>query len=610
MDRNFILAMVLMGLILFGYETFIMGPKREAYEAQQREAQALAAEQATQQATQGTSGADVPLAGDNLVLPTVQTELTREEAIAVAPARLRVETPQLTGSINLRGLVFDDLTLTQYNESVEENSPNIILLSPQQTPLAQFMRSGLFINGANDANIIWSAPSGATLTPDTPVTLTRQDGGLTHNVTLSVDDKFMFTLVHEVQNQTGANITVQAYGATAQKDIPQNLENFMILFEGPLAIVGDQLHSRKYKNIQKKGSIIEAGTGGWVGITNKYWLSAVIPDQSQPFKATLGVREGATPLFQSSYQLDPLSIPNGQQAMISSHLFAGAKVVEVLQDYEKPVADGGLGISEFDMAVDWGNFFFLTRPIFASLHFLYGLVGNYGIAILLFTVGIKAILYPLANLSYKSMAGMRKAQPEMQTIRDRYKDDQMKMQQEMMSLYKKHKINPAAGCLPMLAQMPIFYALYKTLFVTLEMRHEPFLYIADLSERDPTSIFNLFGLLPFDPLTVPVIGTFLGIGILPLLMGAGMWVQMKLNPPPTDPLQARIFGLMPLFFLFIFAPFAAGLVLYWAWNTILSVIQQYIIMKRNGADVDLIGNMKDSLGLNKPKTANDNAAGK
>lgn len=608
MDRNFLFALVLSLAIFIGYQAFVLAPRQQAWEAEQAELQAAAS--AEQAALAQTEGAGVMTADNALAPIDPDTVLSLDEALTSTADRLAVKTPQLDGSINLRGLVFDDLVLAQYRETVDDTSPLVRVLSPRTTEFAQYLRTGLSLNGRPDSGLQWTAPAGAVLTPDTPVTVTatinRDD--LEYTATISVDENFMFTIEHRVLNKTGSDIRVQPYGETFQSGIPDDLENFMILYEGPLGVVGERPFARKYKKLLNDGPLIETGNRGWVGITGKYWMGAVMPTQGQPMQAKLSVKNGATPLFSSSYEQDALTIPSGQSTAVTSHLFAGAKQVAILKQYQKPIDQGGLGIAKFDEAVDWGFAYLLTRPIFATLHFFNGLVGNYGVAILLLTLVIKAIMFPLANMSFRSMAGMRKVQPEMTRVRERYKDDQMKQQQEMMALYKKHKINPAAGCLPILAQMPIFYALYKTLFVTIEMRHEAFLYIPDLSERDPTSLFNLFGLLPFDPLSVPVIGTFLGIGVLPLLMGAGMWVQMKLNPPPTDPMQAKIFGFMPLIFLFIFAPFAAGLVLYWAWNTFLGVVQQYVIMKRAGADVDLVANIKQSLGLNKLAKANDNKA--
>ncbi len=610
MDRNFVLALVLTMLIFVGYDTLFVAPKRATFEAERQaaaQAEAEAAAAVAEAAANGeiVGGGEAPIVDLGQIVPV-------DQALERSGGRLPIKTPQLNGSLNLKGLSFDDIVLNEHTETVEEGSPSVRVLSPLGSPYSQYTRTGLALNGREDTGLEWVAPEGAVLTPETPVVLraaTSRDD-FEYTATVSVDDKFMFTIEHQVVNRTGTDITIKPYGIATQNGIPNDLENFMILYEGPLGAVDQAPFARKYKKLLNDGPKLERGSRGWVGITDKYWLSAAIPTQGQPLQAKLDVVDGATPRFTASYELDTITIPSGQGTAVTSYVFAGAKLVDVLRDYQKPIEDGGLGIAKFEEAVDWGFLYLLTKPIFQTLHFFNGIFGNYGIAILMLTLVIKAILFPLANMSYKSLAGMRKVQPEMQRLKERYKDDQMKFQQEMMGLYKKHKINPAAGCLPILAQMPIFYALYKTLFVTIEMRHEPFLYISDLAEPDPTTIFNLFGLLPFDPTALPVLGAFLGIGILPLLMGAGMWVQMKLNPPPTDPMQAKIFSFMPLIFLFLFANFAAGLVLYWAWNTFLGVVQQYVIMKRQGVDVDLIGNIKTSLGLgNKPALANDNKAG-
>ncbi len=591
MDRNLIVAIVLMTAIFLGWEALVMAPQRAAIEEAQREAAAAAAE--AQLNTPGDLSSDFvsPVAG-------VDASLSRDDALDAGPGRIPIETPEVIGSLNLRGATLDDLSLKNYRVTTDPSSAMVHVLSPRQTQTATYLRSGLIVDGRSDDSVVWSAPEGAKLTPETPVTLTRQAGDVTHQLTISVDDKFMFTTEHQVVNSGDDPAALLPYGFAVQKGIPDDLQNFMILFEGPLGVVGGELQARKYKKLDKpKNAIEESGVGGWAGVTDKYWLAAAIPPQTESFELKLTKVENArTPTYRSSYQLDGFILEPGQQATVTSHLFAGAKVVETLQAYEKD-----LGITDFDKAVDWGFLFFLTRPIFQTMHFFAILTGNYGVAILLLTLVVKALLFPLANASYVSMAGMRKIAPEMKRLQDRYKDDRVKQQQEVMALYKKHKINPAAGCLPVLLQMPIFYALYKVLFTTIEIRHEGFLYIRDLAEQDPTNIFNLFGLLPFDPTVLPLLGPFLGIGILPLLMGAAMWVQTKLNPPPTDPVQAQVFGFLPLIFIFIFAPFAAGLVLYWFWNTFLGVVQQYVIMKRAGADVDLIGNIKDTF-KRKPST--------
>ena len=399
----------------------------------------------------------------------------------------------------------------------------------------------------------------------------------------------MFEMQQRVRNTGGEAKTITPYALVIQRGVPEDLRQGLV-HEGPLAVIGNVLSSRKYNPLRKNPdkAVKEIGTGGWVGITNKYWLAAAVPPQTEEMNATLdNVGDETSPIFRATYSLPARSVAPGETVELTSHIFAGAKVVSLLQAYQAPPENGGLGISEFDRAVDWGFMFVLTRPIFYVLDYFGDLTGNFGVAILILTVIIKIILFPLANKGYESMSKMKKLQPEVEQLRKRYEDDKMKMQQEMMALYKKEKMNPLAGCFPILLQMPVFFALYKTLFITIEMRHEPFiLWIKDLSAPDPTNLFNLFGLLPYDPTAIPVIGAFLGIGVLPILMGVSMWFQTKLNPPPADPTQAQIFAMMPFIFVFIFAPFAAGLVLYWFWNTALSILQQWLIMKKNGVSVE------------------------
>jgi len=596
MDRNFVLALGLALLIFIGWDFAVLRPQQKALE----EAQRVAAEAAAAAQPEGFES------DTTLDVPNVSQSMSREEALKEGPGRVTIDTPTMQGSLNLRGATLDDLLLKNYKTSVRADAEMVTVLSPRSDRDATFIRNGIIIDGESDDSAAWTAPAGATLTPETPITLTRQQGSIQHQLTISVDDQFMFTTEHTVANKGEEEARLLPYGYTMQRGVPGDLSNFMILFEGPLGVTDGKQYARKYKKLDKnaKNAIEEEGIGGWAGITEKYWFAAAVPPQDQNFELNIERVKGArTPTYRSSYRLDGFILEPGQQATVTSNLFAGAKVVETLRGYEDD-----LGIVNFDKAVDWGMFFFLTRPIHWGLHFFGELTGNYGVAILLLTLVIKALLFPLANASYVSMAGMRKVGPEMKRIQERFKDDKMKQQQEVMALYKKHKINPAAGCLPVLLQMPIFFALYKVLFTTIEIRHEAFLYIPDLSEQDPTTIFNLFGLLPFDPTLAPMIGPFLGLGILPLLMGAAMFVQTKLNPPPADPVQAQVFGFLPLIFMFIFAPFAAGLVLYWFWNTFLGVVQQYFIMKRAGADVDLLGNIKSTFGGTSPtgdKPAND-----
>ncbi len=577
MDRNFLLAIVLSLGVLLGWDLMVAGPQRE----QLREAREAAAEaQITEQEREiaGLSGMEAE-----------EKTITVEEAIAQSPGRIAIRTPSLEGSINLEGGRIDDLKLTQYREEVDPTSPVIRLLSPRETEHGHYAQQGWIAGGNVGENARWTASANAQLTPSTPVTLTRRQGNLVFEKTISVDDRYMFQIEQTVRNEGSEEESLTPYALVVQRGIPDDLKNFMILHEGPVGVIGDRLYERKYNNLKKnKNKNVDAsGEGGWVGITNKNWLAAAVPPQDEEMTASLAnVGTEASPIFRASYALPTRILGAGESLSLKSYVFGGAKDVDVLMSYEAKPEDGGLGVYDFDKAVDWGNLFFLTRPIFYTLNFFGDLIGNFGIAILILTLIIKAILFPLANKGYESMSKMKQLQPEIKKLQDRYPDDKQKLQQEMMALYKKEKMNPLAGCLPILLQMPIFYALYKTLFVTIELRHQPFLYIQDLSAQDPTTIFNLFGLLPYDPTVLPVIGAFLGIGVLPILMGVAMWFQTKLNPPPTDPVQGQIFAMLPFVFVFIFAPFAAGLVLYWFWNTALSIFQQWFIMKKNGVSVD------------------------
>ncbi len=591
MDRNTILAIALSMAVIIGWEMFVLGPQREAYEAAQQAAQeeaAAAAEAAGEGAVDALSGpagaaSFAPVAGG--VAPSNVVPV--EAALAEAPGRVKIDTPELVGSINLAGARIDDLQLKNFREAVDPESARIRFLSPVAAEHGHYIEQGWLAAGKDGAGALWTADEGATLTPSSPVTLTRREGALVFERTLSVDDKFMFTVEDTVRNTGREAETVVPWGIVIQRNIPEDFRDFLILHEGPIAIVGDSLFERKYK--KARTAVVEkAGERGWVGITNKYWLAAAIPPQGENFKAELrNVGTEAEPIFRASYSMDPREVPAGGEIKLTSNLFGGAKVVDILRQYEKEPEAGGLGVWDFDRAVDWGNFFILTRPIFFLLNLFGNLTGNFGVAILLLTLVIKAVLFPLANKAYESMSKMKKLQPQLEKLKEKHGDDKMALQQDMMKLYQKEKLNPLAGCLPILVQMPIFYALYKTLFVTIELRHEGFLgYIKDLSAPDPTSIFNLFGLLPYDPTAIPLIGAFLGLGVLPLLMGAAMWFQTKLNPPATDPTQQMIFNLMPLMFMFLFAGFASGLVLYWFWNTALSIAQQYFIMRKNGVEID------------------------
>ena len=516
-NRNFLLAIVLSMGVLVLWQVFILGPEQERIK-QEREA-AAAAEEVT-----------AATANDSEILGGARVDeasmVTVEDALNGSSVRVPIKTENLEGSINLRGGRIDDLELLQYRETIDPSSPVIRLLSPEETEHGHFVQQGWLIGNDSGKDSQWSAPEGATLTTSTPVTLTRNSGSFTFEKTISIDENYMFTVTQKVTNNTDAERTLRPYATVTQRNIPEDYTNFMILHEGPLGVIGTKLYERKYNKLRKnKNRKVEAeGVGGWVGITNKNWLAAVIPPQDAQIDAQL-VNRGTTeiPIFEAFYLMEPEILGPGQSSEHTSHIFGGPKDVDLLMSYENKPEDGGLGVYDFDKAVDWGNLFFLTRPIFYTLNFFGDLIGNWGVAILILTLIIKAILFPLANKGYESMSKMKKLQPEIKKLQERYTDDKMKLQQEMMALYKKEKMNPLAGCMPILLQMPIFYALYKTLFVTIELRHQPFLYIEDLAARDPTTIFNLFGLLPYDPMALPVIGAFLGIGVLPILMGISMW---------------------------------------------------------------------------------------
>lgn len=577
MDRNTLLFIVLTAAVLVGWDMLVLKPQRQAYLEKQRIER------------EARESAEPNLTGD--IVASAEDELTLADALAKAPGRVAIDTPSFAGSINLAGARIDDLLLKNYHETLDDSSPMIRLLSPREAEHGHYVEQG-FVAASGGENkltesIVWTVKEGATLTPSSPVTLTARIGSLIFEKTYSVDDTFMFTVKQTVRNEGDADAKVTPYGLVVQRGIPTGAGKFMILHEGPLAVVGKTLLERKYKNAVKR---VDEATGemGWVGITNKYWLAAAIPPQNAPFKVMLkNVGTEAAPIFRANYTLDERTIAAGAQSELTSHIFGGAKDVDILRSYEAPPEKGGLGVKDLDKAVDWGNFFFLTRPIFWMLDFFGDHVGNWGVAILLLTLVVKALMFPLANKAFESMSAMKKVQPKMEELKKKYGEDQAKLQQEMMALYKREKINPLAGCLPILIQMPIFYALYKTLFVTIELRHQPFFgWLKDLSAPDPTNILNLFGLLPYDPSAIPLLNLIPAIGVLPLLYGVAMWFQTKLNPPASDPTQQQILTLMPFIFVFLFAGFASGLVLYWLWSSVLSIAQQWYIMKRNGVSID------------------------
>jgi YidC/Oxa1 family membrane protein insertase len=431
------------------------------------------------------------------------------------------------------------------------------------------------------------------------VTLTWDNGqGLVFRRTIAVDEKSMFTIRNAVENRGTAPVALQPYGLVSRHGQPVTL-GYYVLHEGFTGVLGDQgLQEYTYAKLDKEnplsgsntvGKTWDNVTGGFVGITDKYWAAAIVPDQAQPYQGLFASRQDVGgKVYQASTFGVAQTIQPGATTETTQRLFAGAKEVATVDAYHS-----ALGIKNFDLLIDWGWFYFITKPLFKVLDFFYHLFGNFGVAILLVTVILKAIFFPLASKSYASMAKMKAVQPEMASIRERYGDDKVKQQQALMELYRKEKINPVAGCWPVLIQIPVFFALYKVLFVTIEMRHAPFFgWIRDLAAPDPTSIFNLFGLLPYNPGAVPVIGHFLLLGAWPIFMGITMWLQMKMNPEPPDPVQKQVFAWMPVIFTFMLGSFPAGLVIYWAWNNLLSVTQQAFIMRRNGVKIELFDNLR------------------
>ncbi len=608
-NRNYILAIVLSILVLVGWQYFIGMPQMERQREAQRQQQAQqpAATQPAPGATPAPGAAPVPgsataPAAPGTVAPAAVVSQTREQVIAATP-RVAIETPRLIGSINLVGARIDDLVLATYRETVEKSSANVILLSPQGSPIdplnhrQPFYAEFGFVAGAGqtiavpNAQTPWTQVGSGKLTPASPVTLTWDNGqGLTFRRTFEIDPTYMVTVRDAVVNAGTAPATLHPYGLISRHGTPQT-SGYYILHEGLIGVFGDKgLQEVGYSAIETARTQSFKSRGGWLGMTDKYWAAALIPDQATDTDSSFKFfQANGLKSYQTDYLKPALTIAPGATAETATRLFAGAKEVAVVDGYAN-----SLNVDRFDRLIDWGWFYFITKPLFTVMDWIFLKTGNFGIAILLVTLLVKGLFFPLANKSYASITMMKKVQPEMMEIRDRFADDKMKQQQELMALYKREKINPLAGCWPIIIQIPVFFALYKVLFITIEMRHAPFFgWIHDLSAPDPTSLFNLFGLLPF---TVP---HFLLIGVWPLIMGVTMWVQMQMNPAPTDPIQATFFKWMPIMFTFMLASFPAGLVIYWAWNNTLSVLQQAVIMRRYGVKLELWDNMKSMFGAGK-----------
>src|SRR5665213_796712 len=623
-NRNTILAVILSGLVLIAWQYFYNVPQMEKQRAAQQAQSELVkpAQQAgsptTPSTTPSTSPATTPQPGAlNAPAPNTPAQPTttvavveRDTAIAAGP-RVKIDTPKLSGSISLKGARIDDLSLVQFRETVDPASPAIVLYSPSGTAEPYYAEFGWVpASGSTvklpDQNTDWQQEGSGSLTPSTPVTPKYDNGdGLTFRRTISIDERYLFSIKDDVTNVGNAPVTLYPFALIPRHGTPK-VAGYYILHEGLIGYLGDEkLQEYGYKKIDDAKTVNFKATDGWLGITDKYWASALLPDTSAQLQARFSSNlVGTIRTYQTDYLEDPQTIPIGGTGSANARLFAGAKEASVV-GLNFPVGGFGgynkeLQLNHFDLLIDWGWFYFITKPMFLALDFFYHLVGNFGIAILLVTVLVKLLFFPLANKSYASMAKMKSVQPQLAALKERYPDDKVKQQQEMMEIYRKEKINPIAGCLPVALQIPVFFSLYKVLFVTIEMRHAPFFgWIKDLSSPDPTNLFTLFGLLHYDPTQLPLFRHYLALGVWPIIMGITMWFQMKLNPTPPDPTQKMIFTWMPLIFTFMLAGFPAGLVIYWAWNNTLSVLQQSFIMRRNGVKVELLDNIRSMFGSKK-----------
>ena len=495
-------------------------------------------------------------------------EISREDALSESK-RIQFENQSIVGSISLKGAAIDDLTFKEYNVSLESDE-KVKLLNPRNAKEGYFIESGFITTDKNidipNSNSIWSISGNNKLTSNSPIKLSWiNNQGITFEKEIALDDKFLFTIKQRIINSTNNEYDFYSYGQIIRKEIP-DISNFYILHEGLLATLDEELFEEDYDDIQEK-KFSKTSQKGWLGISDKFWITSLIPPNGKEFKTTFDYKNKFRANFVTT---EPLELKKNSSIDDKMQIIVAAKRVDVIDGYAE-----SLNIDKFDLAIDWGIMYWITKPLFHGIDYFFKLLGNYGLAIIAITICIRLAFFPLANFSFRSMAKMKALQPEMARLKELHKDDKMKLQQAMMALYKKEKVNPMSGCLPILVQIPVFFALYKVLFVTIEMRQMPFYgWIHDLSERDPTSLFNLFGLLPYD---VP---SFLMIGAWPVAMGVSMFIQQKLNPAPPDPIQAKIFMFFPLFLTIILAPFPAGLVIYWTVNNILTMAQQVFIMRR------------------------------
>ncbi|NHF73805.1 membrane protein insertase YidC [Paracoccus xiamenensis] len=617
-NRNLILAMVLSMLVVLVWFTFFAPEPPPAPEPEA--------------VTQTQPGAPAAVSGTTQAPAGAAPVATGPQDPSASAARVNIQSDSLSGSISLAGGRVDDLLLTKYRETLEANSPYVRLLTPTDSNFVETTETGSSVapGGALEtvvskpyyavygwspaagtdpaavpnASTVWQLETGEMLTPSTPVTLRWDNGqGQIFRRTFAMDDKYLFTVTQSVENTAGTPFAAAPYGIIARHGQPDT-QNYFVLHEGAVAMTDGELFESKYKNLTKldpveregRAEVVDVAENGWIGFTDKYWMTTLAPKPGQPFTAVAKYTDGAD-IYQTETRFPVVTVAPGASASSESYLFAGAKEWETIRGYEESP-----GIQRFVDSIDWGWFYFLTKPIFRVLHWLNAMIGNMGWSIIALTFILKAIVFPLARKSYVSMARMRELQPEMEAIKERTGEDRQKYQQEVMALYKREKVNPAAGCLPILIQIPIFFSLYKVIFVTLELRQAPWLgWIRDLSAPDPSSILNLFGLLPWD---VPARDSMLGIlslSLMAIILGISMWMQQKLNPAPTDPAQKMIFAWMPWIFMFMLGGFASGLVLYWITNNVITIGQQYAIMSMHGHPPNLFGNIRDSVRVRKSK---------
>ncbi|MEL6466810.1 MAG: membrane protein insertase YidC [Pseudomonadota bacterium] len=597
-NKNLILATALSFLVILVWFVLFPPPEPE-----------VPLDATVPQTTQSQEEGTVPTAPSTADPAQPSTDASTETADA---PRIEIETPRLSGSISLLGGRIDDLKLKDYRTTLDPGADIVTMLSPVGSADAYYAvygwapGSGLDAAAVPGPNTLWAQTSGDMLGVGSPVTLAWDNGaGLIFERQISIDDQYMFDITQSVTNETGAPVRAAPYGMLTRHGEPSDLKNFFILHEGAVAMADGELAETDWDEIPDaevdpawgRPAIVTAGvTEGWVGFTDHYWQSVLIPTGVQSFDQALTYAPRSD-VYRAVTRLPTQDVAAGATVAISTQLFAGAKEWEAIREYQSG------GVEGFIDSIDWGWFFFLTKPIFWLLHELNLLIGNMGWAIIGLTLIIKAVLVPLAYKSYVSMAKMKELQPQMEELKERAGDDKQKLQQGMMELYKKEKVNPAAGCLPILLQIPIFFSLYKVIFVTIELRHAPFFGpFQDLSAPDPTSIINLFGLLPNEAPDPTSLMALIFIGILPILLGISMWLQQKLNPAPTDPTQQMIFAWMPWVFMFMLGGFASGLVVYWIANNVITFTQQYLIMRSQGYKPDLLGNIKSGF---KKRSATD-----